>query len=231
MILETIANSFKSFKNFTKDAFLPASDVDESLKRSVASSSYLDKRIDFVKAKRPDKQPHFPGSQLSDKNAASVERKKEGDPLKKSESKLFPVSWLSNRNNVYWSKAEPIGPGFQNMGNTCFLNSVLQCLTYTPPLAIYCKSQRHAKECRKNGFCLFCAMERHVNECNSKKGKGAICPREVVGNLKNIAKHMRVGAQEDAHEFLRFVVDGLQKSCLFGKDPQVKIFDDCRIQL
>lgn len=29
-----------------------------------------------------------------------------------------------------------------------------------------------------------------------------------------IAKHFRYGSQEDAHEFLRYTVDAMQKSCL-----------------
>lgn len=31
-----------------------------------------------------------------------------------------------------------------------------------------------------------------------------------------IAKHMRKGRQEDSHEFLRYAIDALQKSCLAG---------------
>ncbi len=31
-----------------------------------------------------------------------------------------------------------------------------------------------------------------------------------------IAKHFRLGRQEDAHEFLRYFIDGLQRSCLHG---------------
>jgi ubiquitin carboxyl-terminal hydrolase 36/42 len=30
----------------------------------------------------------------------------------------------------------------------------------------------------------------------------------------DIAKHLRFGQQEDSHEFLRYVIDGMMKSCL-----------------
>ena len=37
-----------------------------------------------------------------------------------------------------------VGAGLQNMGNTCYLNASLQCLTYTPPLANYMLSREHS---------------------------------------------------------------------------------------
>eukprot|EP00347_Sterkiella_histriomuscorum_P016052 403354669 len=38
-------------------------------------------------------------------------------------------------------------PGLGNMGNTCFANSVIQCLTHTPHFLMYCMRNLHSQKC------------------------------------------------------------------------------------
>jgi ubiquitin carboxyl-terminal hydrolase 36/42 len=38
----------------------------------------------------------------------------------------------------------------------------------------------------------------------------------IVHKLKKIAKHFKPGRQEDAHEFMRYLVDGVHEVCLRG---------------
>lgn len=47
-----------------------------------------------------------------------------------------------------WKFKRTIGPGLINGSNTCFLNSVLECLTYTPPLAQYLLRGEHKPTCK-----------------------------------------------------------------------------------
>lgn len=114
-----------------------------------------------------------------------------------------------------WMAINCIGAGLQNLGNTCFVNATLQCLTYTPPLVNYLLAENNNTSCRVAGLCLMCELGRHMTQCFQNSG-GVIKPHSILQKLKVIAKHMRWGRQEDAHEFLRYMVDAMNKSCING---------------
>uniref|UniRef100_A0A8C6J7W8 Ubiquitin carboxyl-terminal hydrolase n=1 Tax=Melopsittacus undulatus TaxID=13146 RepID=A0A8C6J7W8_MELUD len=124
---------------------------------------------------------------------------------------LFPPEKI----RMDWQQPLSVGVGLQNLGNTCYLNATLQCLTYTPPLANYMLSLEHSKSCEEKGFCMMCTLEAHINQALRLSNK-AVKPMSVINGLRRIGKHFRYGSQEDAHEFLSFTVEALQKACLNG---------------
>ncbi|XP_029455002.1 ubiquitin carboxyl-terminal hydrolase 36 isoform X1 [Rhinatrema bivittatum] len=124
---------------------------------------------------------------------------------------LFPLERLSMK----WERVYRVGAGLHNLGNTCFLNSTVQCLTYTPPLANYLLSKEHSRNCQQGGFCMMCVMQNHMIQAFANSGN-AIKPVSFIRDLKKIARHFRFGSQEDAHEFLRYTIDAMQKACLNG---------------
>ena len=64
-----------------------------------------------------------------------------------------------------WKQKFRTGPGLFNAGNTCFLNSVLQTLTHTPPFVNYLLDKTHSKVCQLSTagkFCSLCTFQKHI---------------------------------------------------------------------
>ncbi|XP_041998545.1 ubiquitin carboxyl-terminal hydrolase 23-like isoform X1 [Salvia splendens] len=106
-----------------------------------------------------------------------------------------------------------IGAGLRNLGNTCFLNSVLQCLTYTAPLAAYLQSGKHQNSCRTAGFCALCAIQKHVSRALQSSGR-ILEPKDLVSHLRCISRSFRNARQEDAHEYMVNLLESMHKCCL-----------------
>ncbi|XP_015281686.1 PREDICTED: ubiquitin carboxyl-terminal hydrolase 42 [Gekko japonicus] len=156
----------------------------------------------------------YSNSSVPDKSKPSTQKDQSlGDGIAPPQKILFPAEKVC----LKWQKTHKVGAGLQNLGNTCFVNSALQCLTYTPPLANYMLSLEHSKNCHEQGFCMMCIMQSHINLALSNSGN-TIKPTSVINDLRRIAKHFRFGSQEDAHEFLRYTVDAMQKACLNGSN-------------
>ncbi|XP_048025852.1 ubiquitin carboxyl-terminal hydrolase 42 isoform X1 [Megalobrama amblycephala] len=187
------------------------------MESSSSSWSVSPSATELSRAKTACMAPTIGATVNGSNNAAlQVERPREqvmtsGDGIALPQKVLFPPERLC----LKWNQGHRIGAGLHNLGNTCFLNSTLQCLTYTAPLANYMLTREHSKTCHEPGFCMMCTMQNHIIQVFANSGN-VIKPISVLNELKRIGKHFRFGSQEDAHEFLRYTVDAMQKSCLPG---------------
>ncbi|XP_075853382.1 ubiquitin carboxyl-terminal hydrolase 17-like protein 6 [Microcebus murinus] len=111
-----------------------------------------------------------------------------------------------------WKRPYGVGAGLCNVGNTCYMNAALQCLTYTPPLANYVLSQEHSLSCRRQECCMLCTMEAHVTRVLTQPG-------QVIKPSLALAAGFHRYNQEDAHEFLMCTVDAMKRACLSGHEP------------
>ncbi|XP_057766809.1 ubiquitin carboxyl-terminal hydrolase 18 [Salvia miltiorrhiza] len=119
---------------------------------------------------------------------------------------LFPYEEFIEFFN--WEKPGYPPCGLINGGNSCFANVVLQCLTYTRPLAAYILEKGHKLECRMDKWCFLCDFQTHVERASWSHT--AFIPINILSRLNFIGGNLECGQQEDAHEFLRFAIDKMQ---------------------
>ncbi|KGN61042.1 ubiquitin carboxyl-terminal hydrolase 23 [Cucumis sativus] len=183
--------------------------------------SLFQKRVEYVPARRTFKGFDNGGGdfELTTLNPSSSFGQKSGSnvdhPAQKGK-KLDGSELLENGLDPELSfeiTFRRIGAGLQNLGNTCFLNSVLQCLTYTEPLAAYLQSGKHQNSCHVAGFCALCAIQKHVSRALQSSGR-ILAPKDLVSNLRCISRNFRNARQEDAHEYMVNLLESMHKCCL-----------------
>ncbi|CAH9101312.1 unnamed protein product [Cuscuta epithymum] len=119
--------------------------------------------------------------------------------------------------NFFWDEKTPLsmGGGLANLGNTCFLNAVLQCFMHIVPLVQSIEAYNHPSPCEacSEGYCVLCDLKELTNATLGSKGS-IIHPWKIVNNLSSVfLSSFQRYQQEDAHEFLLCFLDRLERSC------------------
>ncbi|PNT64745.1 hypothetical protein BRADI_4g32500v3 [Brachypodium distachyon] len=125
-----------------------------------------------------------------------------------SESTLFPYELFTKLYNFDKVELRPFG--LCNLGNSCYVNAVLQCLAFTRPLTAYLFEGLHSKKCSKKEWCFLCEFEKLIVE--GKAGKSPLSPTGILSHLHDIGSSFGLGKEEDAHEFLRASMKEAEKN-------------------
>eukprot|EP00039_Didymoeca_costata_P033149 m.40901 g.40901 ORF g.40901 m.40901 type:complete len:620 (+) comp9719_c0_seq2:89-1948(+) len=105
--------------------------------------------------------------------------------------------------------------GLANLGNTCFMNSILQCLSCTAPLSTYFLSAAYERDINRESITgmkgkLAKLYARLLQQLWVDSGR-CVIPNRFKMAISSWAPHLSGYRQQDAQEFLRFLLDGLHE--------------------
>jgi ubiquitin carboxyl-terminal hydrolase 4/11/15 len=144
----------------------------------------------------------------------------------------FPRSTAHARDFQTSVNATPGQCGLSNLGNTCFMNSALQCMSATAPLRRFFLSRQYEKDINKDNP-LGCGGELALvfGELLDALWAGryhSFAPREFKHQLERFAHQFQGYQQHDSQELLAFLLDGLHEDLnRVKKKPFVEAVEGC----
>jgi ubiquitin carboxyl-terminal hydrolase 36/42 len=221
------------------DWHLTQSKVISNFKEAQANSR---RKIVYVKStnkfdKSPQEQQNNTQIQKSSAKVTSIVNLKKPTDNAKAYGLFDPAISVKY---LRWLKPDRVGPGFFNDGNSCYLNSTLQCLLYCPALvqvllfemkSVVRETQinQHSnnEKSKNNSFANSKNNENHHSKliiqlfrnlveqvwCN-ETGSRTISPKGMVSTIRRVGKQFRPLRQEDAHEYMRQLLDCMHEEIL-----------------
>ena len=106
--------------------------------------------------------------------------------------------------------------GLSNLGNTCYMNSALQCISRIEELAVYFLDAKYKREINTdNPLGHYGKMAKAYGELLAaiyqENASSAFTPRAFKGQLSQAAPMFSGYGQQDSQEFLSFLVDALHE--------------------
>ncbi|MEE6502614.1 hypothetical protein FKM82_004575 [Ascaphus truei] len=128
------------------------------------------------------------------------------------------------------SQNQPGLCGLSNLGNTCFMNSALQCLSNTPPLTEYFLMDEYEAEInRDNPLGMKGEIAEAYAELIRQIWSGAhsyVAPRMFKTQVGRFAPQFSGYQQQDSQELLAFLLDGLHEDLnRVKKKPYLELKD------
>ena len=133
-------------------------------------------------------------------------------------SSVLKLRGLSNTKGVSTYDCTEIIGGLVNFGNSCYMNSVIQCLRCVAPLVSYFIKGNHYKDINRSSLYMG-SLAREIGSafCRMTTEEAGSVTLRALKNI--IAEHhfQFVGNnQHDAHEFLIFLLNGLHEDLKGG---------------
>ncbi|KAL8146755.1 ubiquitin carboxyl-terminal hydrolase 5 [Apium graveolens] len=104
--------------------------------------------------------------------------------------------------------------GLHNLGNTCFMNSAIQCLVHTPQFAKYFLEDYHQEINWHNPLGMVGELAVAFGDLLRKlwaPGRNSVAPRPFKAKLARFAPQFSGYNQHDSQELLAFLLDGLHE--------------------